>query len=249
MRKLLYFLLLPFMLQAQIMQQGVVSSSSGGSYSIAHDADSSAGTVGNVSSFTWAHVMGAGVHGLLVCAVRVDSSFGSGTVTISSVTYNSSSLTQQQAVNASPSTSPPFTSSWIGYLVSPTTGSNTVSVTLSGTPGATSKIGAGCVSFTGVSQSTPVDSAGTSSTGTTGSPTLNVTTVSTNAWVVDMLSVGGVTTPTPTSPQVSSVAWTQATSFAMSYQGPIPSPSSTSDSWSAVGSAPWTLMAFSIKPG
>lgn len=216
---------------------------------IAHDADSNQGTtIGNVSSFSWSHTMSSSANGALVCGVFANAA-NTG-FSISTVTYNSVGLTPIQSV-----TGASVYKSWIGILFGPSTGANTVLVTLSTTTGGTGEIWGACSSFTGVNQS-GVDSSGCTATGTTGTTiSCNVTTVNANAWIVDVVADRyNNGSPTANSPQVrsySSPAFTGSINGGTSYNGPIATPASTSDGWAAAGggaNSGWALCAFSIAP-
>jgi hypothetical protein len=218
---------------------------------IAHDADSNSGTPGNVSTFTWSHTC-TGSNLVLVVAVFLQYS-NVGDTTVTGVTYNGVSLTAQQTIDNSTG----LVYGWIGYLKGPATGSNTVSVTLSRALGAAGAVAAGATSYTGVSQTSPIDASGFAvsgleSNGATYSQ--NITTVNANAWIVDAL--GGSTSAaagsdSPVSPQTQRNFF-GATSVVLgtSDHGPIATPASTSDGWNIVNfsSAYYALLGFSLNP-
>lgn len=217
---------------------------------IAHDADSNAGsTIGNVSTFSWSHTV-TGSNPILV--VGIFGNTGSSGYTVSGVTYNGVSLTVQQTLLASSAYL-----TWIGYLIGPSTGTNTIQVTLSTAAGSGGpNVFAGATSFTGVDQVNPIDSAGTTQAGTSASTvTLNVTTANANAWIVDVVADKyNNGTPTANSPQVAgyrSPNFAGSINGGTSYQGPVATPASTSDTWTVAGGGTqtaWSLAAFSINP-
>ena len=218
---------------------------------IAHDADSNSGTglSGSSTTFTWSHTC-TGSNMALVVGFYINWGNVSHR-TITGITYNSVSLTPVQTIDYTTDTA----YLWLGYLKSPATGSNTIQVTISGTLGAANNAGGFATSFTGVDQSSPVDSTGAQfSQGSATSISVNVTTANANAWIVDfMQSRLFGTNPTANSPQVqnSGSPITIAASYhlGMSYNGPIATPASTSDGW-AIGttSSVSNLAAFSLKP-
>lgn len=139
---------------------------------IAYDASSS-GAVGANTNLTYAHTCSAGANTYL--AVYFGISSGSGSV--SSVTYNGTSMTQLATVNDSSALG-----LYAYYLVNPSSGTNNVSITTSGSGEITSY----AVSYTGVNQITPIDSFATGNTGSTTDAfiTLNTTVVVSNCWLL-----------------------------------------------------------------
>lgn len=216
---------------------------------IAHDADANAGTVGTATTFTWSHTC-TGSNLILAVRITTRSNGGGGSGHPTSVTYNTVALTEGPNISPSGGTSPSFTYTGIWYLKAPATGSHTVSVTISeaGTSGFT--FGSSS-SFSGVDQTTPIDNSGvTAANSSTSVPTLSITTVAANAWIVDGLGYYEFSNSneTPTSPQVQD--YQSGTSLdlklASSYKGPIAVPAATTDSWASIGT--WQLVALSLKP-
>lgn len=202
---------------------------------IAHDASSNAGnSVGTATTFTWSHTC-TGSNLLLAVRIVTRSNGGTGNGHPTIVTYNGVSLTEGAHRSPQLGDNPTFTYIGIWYLKAPATGANTISVTISeaGTGGATY---ASADSFTGVDQTTPIDSAGGTSSNTGTPVTISVTTVNANAWIVDAATVNQISgsgTITPNSPQAGGYTSSLANpaTLSTSYQGPIVTPASTTDGY------------------
>lgn len=95
-----------------------------------------------------------------------------GTGTVTAITYNGVALTQ-----AIPSTTSTSMAGEMWYLIAPTTGANTLSVTVTG---ATDGIRVASGSFTGVDQTSPLGVTSTS-TGASGNPAVSITTATANS--------------------------------------------------------------------
>ena len=146
---------------------------------IAFDAATESGNKGAVSSFTFSHTCTGSDRGLLVHVGAYDNAAR----TVTSVTYNSVSLTQISRVTG------PTTGSWteIWKLANPASGSNTVSVTLSGA--AAYNVFGAAQSFTGVDQTTStMTSGGKTAAGNSSSQSATVTGTTANNWIVDALT-------------------------------------------------------------
>lgn len=213
---------------------------------IAFDAKSNNGcSTNDGTASTWSHTTSSGSNRLMVIVVAGNV----GTVPPSSVTasYNSVSLTQDILYTSS---NEEFV--WIGHLVNPASGTNTVSVT------ATSGSfwdGGWCGfagTFTGVDATTPLD--GVTPVGAAGnsvtSISLNITPTTNNAWIVDGLSsFSAGTDPVQNSPQVLGAVLAAPTwSFdqGWSYNGPVAN-SSQSDGWTGPSSR-YRLAAIVLRP-
>src|SRR2546427_236510 len=135
----------------------------------------SSSQTGGTSTTTWAHTT-SGTNRVLVVGV---SWANITTRTVSSVTYNNVAMTSAgSAVNAGNAGAEIF------YLVAPAVGSNTVTVTLSGS--ANSLVG-GAVTLTGVNQTTPLRIFA-SATGSSTTPSVTVTS-NTGETVIDTVSL------------------------------------------------------------
>lgn len=135
---------------------------------IAFDASTA---MANTASFS--HTC-TGSDRLLVVSIRTQISGGTDCVT--GVTYNGTSMTRINTIRSE-------TNNERGYLyqlVAPATGSNTVTITTTGGPNVVS----GALSYTGVAQSSPIDTSGSLSQGSGTSISVSVTTTVDNDWLV-----------------------------------------------------------------
>ncbi len=123
---------------------------------VSYDAAASTASTG-VSSFSWNHNVGAGNNRLLVVTVSTSRDGNSnGPATVTGVTYNGVSMTQQ-VTDVYTSNSNPQVRSYIFYLKNPTSGTHAIHVTLSGNSNAVG----GSVSYANVSQSNPIQAQST----------------------------------------------------------------------------------------
>jgi hypothetical protein len=208
---------------------------------IVFDATSNSTEQASASSVSWSHTCTGSNLVLVVGISSRDITLGNRTV--SSVTYNGVTLTKARSDDNALTAR---TEMW--YLINPSTGSNTVTVTMGGV--CTGFI-CGAVSLTGVKQSGQPDASnGFESVPNVTTATCNVTTVADNSWIVDIFrttiaatgcSAGG----SQTQRWFVSGALLQA---GMSTQGPKTPAGSTTDSWSWTTSAPATLTAVSFSP-
>jgi|GEM_PF-2380773 len=154
------------------------------------------------------------------------------------VTYNSVAMT-----SVATSTNGGLTVN-LFYLVAPTGGANTVSVTLSGTANA---VICGASSYTGVDQTTPLGTAATA-TGTSVTPSVNVTSA-TNELVVDVMAATVISTPSADASQTSRYATFVSAGSKSTGSGSSDEAgaSSVTMSWS-ISSAPWAIIGVPMKP-
>lgn len=148
---------------------------------------SSAGTSINSTTLSWSHTC-SGTERLLTVGVAVSGGITTNSIT---ATYNSVSMTSAGRVFSNNQND-----GWVElfYLVAPATGSNTVLVTCD----VTRTLIGGSVSFNGVDQSTPVDTAVTGFDDGTPAPSLTVSSA-TGDMVVDAVCTGtGVTSSSQT---------------------------------------------------
>jgi hypothetical protein len=209
--------------------------------SIAYDADSYGGNYTG-TSYSWSHTC-TGSNLLLVVGVAWNDNV------TATATYNGVSMTAgPDGRVAMDSRSDMFGEMF--YLTGPDTGSHSIVVSFSGS-GAGYAHGGG-TSFTGVSQSSPVDAHNYAQGTTQTAQTLNIVTVANNAMIVDLLAgYTGNYVLTQTSPQV--LSWKSARYNSVpgggSYQGPVSPAGSTSDGWTSTGSLSyWCLLAISFAP-
>jgi Tfp pilus assembly protein PilX len=216
----------------------------GGASSVAQDSASSISR-NNDDNFTFAHTVtttGSNLLLLVGVVIRQDAS-----QTVNYVRYNAQDLTKMGDMN----TTGLRVELW--QLANPATGSNNVEVDVTG-----SKTGivAGAISFTGVDQTTPVEASDFTQCGSGSPATTSVTTLTNNAWLVDILGATKSSSVSPTGSGHTS-AWSAATGGMMSsrvlgasaYNGPQSPAGSYSVDWS-LSSTPrnWCLGAAAIKP-
>lgn len=186
------------------------------------------------TSVTWSHTT-AGVSRFLYVGVGVH-----GLSTISSATYAGVLLTQIS------STAYVGGSVWQFYQVAPTVGTNNIVVNFSGS--ATAE--AGGISLTGVNQITAVE-VSTCATGTSTTPSLSITTLTNNAWVLDVVGNSSFLTPLTATGSQTLRFHAQGTTGACAggTLGPVTPPAATTMSWSQTGSVVWGECAVSAVPG
>jgi hypothetical protein len=159
--------------------------------SIAYDAQSSTIQTTVASSISWNHTTGTGSNRLLLVAVGVHVATGTPT-TVSNVTYGGARLTQVTTAYYNSST--PRVRTYIFRLVNPASGKNTIKVTFAA---ATLSV-AGAVTYSGVDQTTPIQTSNTATSYGT-APSVSVTVTGSGRWIFGHL--GGHRTASPT-------AWT-----------------------------------------
>ena len=200
---------------------------------IGYDAASNT-TFNGTASASWSHVTAGADRVLVVGIYIVDTT---GPASVSTLTYNSVSLTLiRRRVGANSNAGE------LWYLLNPTVGTNTVAVTLSGTPAQAAIIWG--ISLTGVGALDASNENGAAS----GQPSVSVTTVADNAWIVDV--VGENLNDVLTAGGSQSKKWQDALASrtaAMSTLGPVTPAGATALSWSGVTDA-WIEIAASFSP-
>lgn len=199
---------------------------------------------------TWNHrVTATSPNPVLIVGVTLKNT-GSPAQTVASVTYNGVALTFIGATT----TVAPAVRVELWQLVNPPTGANfPVVVTLSG---ASTAIIAGAISLTGVHQAVPIEASGFNR-GSSFVASVSVTTLSGNAWVMDVMgsrtSSGAFMVPAPgRDPR-----WNQAAGpggsgginrirGTASTRGPIATAGAVTMNW--LVSQPWAIGAVAIKP-
>jgi hypothetical protein len=129
----------------------------GGGGAVAFDAASSSLTQAAGTGFTFTHTTGSGSNRLLVCVAVQDQN----ATPPSAATYNSVSMTTGATSTATGDNS----IMRMFWLAAPATGANTVSITRGATGVWTA---AGCMSFSGANQTTPIGTVTYAATLTTG---------------------------------------------------------------------------------
>ena len=168
----------------------------GAADTIAFDAAGNSGTTywpsptsNSTLSFTT-----SGTNRVLLVGVATYIHTGDSAVTADSVTYNSVSMTKIASIAGLADSEGAYQETSLWQLVAPATGSNSISVTLSGSA-PYSEISA--ISYTGVDQTNPIDSYNTGQSGSSGGdPTTSIvlsdTVVGSNRWLVGYIwSRGG----------------------------------------------------------
>ncbi len=211
------------------------------SASITQDSVSSAQTTA-ASTLTFAHTVGSGSNGLLLVEVTLNK----GGTTVSSVTYNGTSLTYLNSASQA------MMDAEIWYLKAPASGTYNVVVTTSGNA---DSLAAGATSYFNVNQTTPLGTAATAN-GKTNPPTASVTVSSASGdVVVAVAAVHQGTTYTAGSNQTE--LWNQNYGSGSGGQSMLgvsdsePGASSVTASWSVAiggGGGEWAEVGVSINP-
>jgi len=150
---------------------------------IAYVNSSNSGGDATVSSISWSHTV-SGTNAVLIVGVSSYDPTDADRV-ITGVTYNSVAMTEikHQSNDADDR------SASIWYLVGPSTGSNTVEVTFTGT--VLDAIGMAVV-LSGVDQVTPLDGNNGANASSANSVSTTVTTAKNNSWIVDTVATDGL---------------------------------------------------------
>lgn len=129
------------------------------------------------------------------------------------------------------------------YLTNPSSASHDITITFQGTTGFV----AGVYAFSGVNQTSPIATTATN-VGSSGNPTISLTTKYYNSWVLDSPSIyGGSTLSSPTCIQQWDVNRASQVTGASSYVIPI-KPQSTTCTWTnSVGTNGWDDSAVEVR--
>lgn len=215
--------------------------------SITVDARATGGTGAGVASLTWNHTVGSLTNGILtVESTSADAANGKASTVQWDAAGTPVSLTNLGQKNDSAA------QSWaeIWYLKAPASGTKQVKITFTGT---LSTAQSGSASYDGVDQTTPWNAASPQSTNGTAptQPSLTVTTAA-GEQVVDALvdnESAGADTLVPGGSQNTIFNTTQAGNDAGGASDKAAAGTSTSISWSGVGSgSPWAYIAGSMRP-
>jgi prepilin-type N-terminal cleavage/methylation domain-containing protein len=204
---------------------------------IAFDAASNDNGINDGQVSTFSHTIGAGSNAVLIVGVSMTKVGEDETTSVVSITYNGVALTKIRSDNDIIR----FGRTELWYLLSPATGTHNVVVTLSQTIG--DHFINGAVSLTGVSQVAPEANSGNLTTGT--SISVDVATINTNNWVVDVVTTGG-TNATKNSSQVLRYPGS-ANEYGGSTKGPN-SPGIVTMAWTTSFSADMAISAASFSP-
>lgn len=131
------------------------------------------------------------------------------------------------------------------YVKLPAPGTYTVSFTVSGNTDARKFFAA---SFSGVDQTTPIDASNSAATAS-GAPSVSVTTVTANAWLVDCVSKFGTTALTASAGQTVILnSSTSSTTGAGTRKGPVASPGATTMSYTGSSANDCAHVAIALRP-
>ncbi|KKL62642.1 hypothetical protein LCGC14_2183160 [marine sediment metagenome] len=209
---------------------------------IAIDANSSSHQA-DVTTPTLAHTCTGSNRGLYVLAALRDP--GSG-FSITGVTYNSVAMTQENFIDQTAGPGDQFYCSFWS-LENPASGTNNIQVTYSAE---VDDALFGGISLTGVDQTDSTE-ASVEASGNDATPTINVTTVSANAMVVDgMADFGDATTITEGAGQTLGWEISVGAQFPSGAQSTEPkvTPGSVTMSWTLNEGNVWNIFAVSVKP-
>ena len=209
---------------------------------IAFDSASSATSAKGASSLSWQHTVGTGLSNTIL-VVGVDY-YGGTVARIGSITLDSQPLTK--ITRSNDGVRSVATEMW--YALNPSAGPHTITVTMTASIGNGNALVAGGTSFSGVSQSSPIDAFMNSIvTGTHSVHATSLTIVTANAWLVDTVMAGG-NTGAPASPQIQEWATYNGGFGGGSYKGPLPA-GSASMSWNlASNGAASSQIVVALKP-
>lgn len=205
---------------------------------IAFDAASNSGYQAASSSYSWSHTC-TGADRYLVVGVAMLSL----AQTVSSITYNSVNLTLI-GVRASISGAARVE---LWGLTAPTTGSNTIAVTLSGSIASASI----ATSLTAVHQTSPIEAFNSAQATNVGAAdaTVDVTTVASNDWIIDIIATDDTAITVGSGQTQRGNVTGLGGSGAMSTEGPKASAGAVTMSWTDVGAlATWATGAVAIRP-
>lgn len=183
---------------------------------------------------TFSHTCAGSNRLLVLCATLWQDVAGTGTITAAS--YNGVAMTKANAVTQGAMRSE------IWYLFAPTTGANTVSVTVTG---ATDNIKLSTSSYTGVLQAAGTDGNNTA-IGSSGNPTISLTTTTANDLVIATLSRFSTTAATTSQTAIYNNA-TGSTLGAASYQLAAAAGSKT-DTYTGSVANDWSMVMAAFKP-
>ncbi len=202
------------------------------------DAVSGSGYQAASSSYSWSHTC-TGTDRYLTIGVSMLSL----AQTVTSITYNSVALTFLGAQNSV--TGAARVELW--GLIAPSTGSNTIAVTLSGAIAS----GSNASSYTGVHQTSPTEGFNGAQATNVGAAdaTVNITTVADNDWVVDTVASDDASITVGAGQTQTGNITGAGGSAAMSYEGPKTPAGSVTMSWTGVAAlATWSIGGIALRP-
>ena len=212
-------------------------------------AASSSAANNAVVALTWAHTIpaAAGPNRLLIVGVSIRRTAAEQVSVVPAPTYGSQTLTYIGSMNH-PSGGVRVE---LFSLINPAIGTFNITLNLS----ASTRARGGAVTLSGVDQITPLDLAPVFGNGSLTAPTVNITTVTNNAWVVDTL--GSRLNANATVGAGQTQRWNSTTNGgppnairgAGSTEGPKAPAGTVTMSWGLIPSQPWVLGAVALRPG
>jgi hypothetical protein len=205
---------------------------------IAFDAASNSGYQAASASYTWNHTCSGNNRELIVGIAMFSLA-----QTVSSITYNGVALS---LIGVKSSVSGACRIELWG-LVNPDTGTNVISVTLTG---AINSIGCAS-SYTGVHQTSPTEAfnSAQATNGGAADATVDVTTVADNDWCVDIVATDDTAITVGAGQGQRANVTSVAGSGAMSDEGPKTPAGAVTMSWTDVGAgATWAIGSVALRP-
>jgi len=205
---------------------------------IAFDAASNSGYQAAASSYSWSHTC-TGADRYLTVGISMLSL----AQTVTSITYNSVPMIFLGAQNSV--TGAARVELW--GLANPSTGSNTIAVTLSGAIASAGNAS----SYTGVEQTAPIEGFNSAQATNVGAAdaTVNVTTVADNDWCVDIVATDDTAITVGAGQTQAGNVTGAGGSGAMSYEGPKTPAGSVTMSWTNVAAlATWSIASVALRP-
>jgi len=207
---------------------------------IALDSTSAAADISTTTSQAWSHTVASGSDRVLVVCVRARDLVVQADTRPSSVTFGAQNLTEAvyQAGAVSSGVS-------IWYLVAPTVGTDTITVTPAGA--CSNGLRGSAQSFTGVDQSTPID-ASNSAAGSSTTATVSVTVVTDQAWLIDSLyHFDSSSNVAPDGSQTLRDEPVDGDTRGHSDKSAV-STGSQAMTWTAVAAQEWSIAAVALRP-
>jgi len=199
--------------------------------SIAFNATTTSGDQVTSSSYSFSHTV-SGDKPLIVALFQARGN----PVTVTTITYNGTPL-----IMATTTTNGTRRTALL-YKEAPATGSNTMAVTLGGTPLGSNVT---ALSLNGVDQSTPLDAIG-GALGNSTAPSATVTVVNNNSWVVDSMTIAATNCVVGAGQTKRSQVNVSTNTGYTSTEGPKNAGSVVMD-WSSCTTTTWATVAASFK--
>jgi hypothetical protein len=210
---------------------------------IAFDNVGSGANIAGNSTWNWSHTC-AGSNLILVVGIGIVDTNGTPAL-VSTITYGAQNFVKiRRDANGNAN----FSELW--YLIAPLTGANTITVQLSAVPAQSA--GGGSISLTGVAQSNPIDAQNTANgVGTSASGT--VTTVTNNAWIIDVVNdnANDMATATAGGSQLKRYAISESGASRSTFgstRGAVTPTGATTMTWTGITAGQWGQSLVAVKP-